>query len=720
MIPKSWLNQSCQLGLSSLLALVGAMEGGVDNLAIAQVSADPSVGTGVTTNGATYEITGGTTVADTNLFHSFSSFSVPRGWTADFQNVPTITNILVRVTGGTLSNIQGQLQAQGTANLFLINPNGILFGQGAELKIGGSFVGTTASAIGFPGGGEFSMTSQVEPRNSLLAVNPSALLFNQIAAGSITNQSTARLRVPTGRSLLLVGGDVKLEGGQLRALGGRIELGGVAGAGTVELFVNSNDLRLSFPQGVQRADVSLTNGARLSASSTTTGGGNIQVQGRRVTLTDGSEIAVNTLMSQPGGTLAVTASESVELNERSRLLSDTENTGAAGALRIDTGRLIVRDGAQVSASTSREGQGGRLVVNASESVELSGTSVDGTPSGLFTTTRGTGAAGALRIDTGRLIVRDGAQVAAATFTEGQGGRLVVNASESVELSGTSANSRSGLFVGTRGNGLAGDLRLETGQLTVRDGAVVSATTSSQGKGGNINLQVQDLLLLRRNSQISTSAGNPDAGGDGGNINIDAKLIVAVPFEDSNIIANAFKGNGGNINITTQGIFGIQFREERKRLNDIDASSEFGVNGIVQINTPEVDPSRGLTNLATDVVDASNQIAQNCAAGGTVASKQSSFVVTGRGGLPSSPHEMLSIDAVWSDFRTSLVTRRSKDSEPVAARAVTPQLATRNPQPAIVEAQGWVINDKGQVVLTATVPTVTPHSSGLSPVACRRS
>ncbi len=662
MLPINWLGRGWQLGLSSSLALVIVSTGGAGNLAIAQVTADRSLGTTVTPNGTTLEITGGTSVSGTNLFHSFTSFSVQSGEIADFRNATTINNILVRVTGGTRSDIQGQLRAQGSANLFLINPNGILFGSGARLSIGGSFVGTTANAIGFPGGGEFSMTSQVEPQNSLLAVNPSALLFNQISAQPITNQSTRTgLRVPTGRSLLLVGGNVNLEGGRLEAEGGRVELGGVAGAGTVGLGVDGNNLRLSFPNDVVQADVSLSNGASISASAPAGGGGgNIQVQGRRVTLTNGSGISVNTLGSQRGGTLAVTASESVELTGGSRLLTQTQSTGAAGDIRIDTKRLIVRDGAQVSASTRSEGQGGTLVVTASESVEVSGTSGFGTPSGLF-----------------------------AIATQ-------------------------------EATGAAGDLRLETGQLTVRDGAVVSASTLNQKNGGNINLQVQDLLLLRRNGEISTSAGTRGAGGDGGNINIDAKLIVAVPFEDSNIIANAFEGNGGNINITTQGIFGIQFREERRRLNDIDASSEFGVNGIVQINTPEVDPSRGLTNLATDVVDASNQIAQNCAAGGTVASKQSSFVVTGRGGLPSSPHEMLSIDAVWSDFRTSLVTRRSKDSEPVAARAVTPQLATRNPQPAIVEAQGWVINDKGQVVLTATVPTVTPHSSGLSPVVCRRS
>jgi filamentous hemagglutinin family protein len=717
MIPRNWLGRSSQFLLLSPLTLVWVFRVGIGDLAVAQVSADSSVGTTVTTNGLTYEITEGTTVGDTNLFHSFSSFTIPRGWSADFLNAPTITNILVRVTGDTPSDIQGQLRAQGSANLFLMNPNGIQFGSGARLRIGGSFVGTTASAIGFPGGGEFSITSQVEPQNSLLKVNPSALLFNQIAVQPITNQFAA-LQVPRGRSLLLLGGNVNLDGGRLQTLDGRVELGGLVGAGMVELEIDSNNLRLSFPQGVQRADVSLTNGAIVSASNTSTGGGNIQIQGKRITLTEGSEIRVNTLGSQPGGTLAVTASELVELTGGSRLLRDTVNTGAAGALRIETKRLIVQDGSQVSASTLSEGQGGTLAVTASESIELNGTSANGDPSGLFVVAQDIGVAGDIEIETGRLVVRDGAQVSASTLSEGQGGRLTLTASESIQLTGTSANgqSRSGLFVGTTGTGVAGDLKIETGQLTVSDGAVVSARTSSLGNGGNITLQVRDLLQLRGNSQISTAAGIPGTGGNGGNINIDAKLIVAIPGENSDIIANAFEGNGGNINITTQGIFGIQFREELTPLSDINASSEFGVNGIVQINTPDIDPSRGLTNLPAEVVDSSNQIDQTCSAGRGEAGKNK-FIVTGRRGLPSNPYEMLSNEQALEDIHPPEGFSSRKNSNPDAARSFTSQSATSNPKPPIVEVQGWMINDKGQVVLTATASTSTPHNSWLRSATC---
>src|ERR687885_1842538 len=178
-------------------------------------------------NGNIIRIEGGTTKGN-NLFHSFQEFSLPTGSEAFFNNPLTIQNIFSRVTGSNVSNIDGLIRANGTANLFLINPNGIIFGQNVRLDIGGSFVGTTANAIGFGNQGFFSATSPNTP--PLLTISPTALLFNQIRAASIENNSVAPsglnpssafiapgLRVPDGKSLLLVGGDIKIDGGGLIA-----------------------------------------------------------------------------------------------------------------------------------------------------------------------------------------------------------------------------------------------------------------------------------------------------------------------------------------------------------------------------------------------------------------------------------------------------------------------------------------------------------------------
>ena len=114
----------------------------------------------------------------------------------------------------------------GGANLFFINPNGILFGNNARLDVAGSFVASTANSFVFGDRLEFSATNPQSP-SALLTVNPSALFFNQLPARRIENRSIAPagdnifgLRVPDGRSLLLAGGDIAINEGKLNAPGG--------------------------------------------------------------------------------------------------------------------------------------------------------------------------------------------------------------------------------------------------------------------------------------------------------------------------------------------------------------------------------------------------------------------------------------------------------------------------------------------------------------------
>jgi large exoprotein involved in heme utilization and adhesion len=216
--------------------------------------------------------------------------------------------------------------------------------------------------------------------------------------------------------------------------------------------------------------------------------------------------------------------------------------------------------------------------------------------------------------------------------------------------------------------------------------------------------------MRRNSLISAEARGT---GNGGNINIiDTGFIVAVPGENSDIIANAFEGRGGNVEITAQSIFGTEFREDQTPQSVITASSEFGVDGVVEINTPNVDASFGLVANPIELVDASRLIASGCGAAG--GQGESEFIATGRGGLPPNPSAPLSSDTVWSDLRYRTQLAENRTSSAVSTQPT-------NPIPVqLVEAQGWVINNKGEVVLTATAPTVTSHILRVSSTDCHAS
>jgi filamentous hemagglutinin family protein len=518
--------------------------------------------------GLPVDVISGGAIRGANLFHSFREFNVAAGRGAYFYGPNAeIQNIIARVTGSNRSEILGFIgtyssNGSSNPNLFLINPNGIIFGPNATLGVDGSFVASTASSLNFADGTQFSATAH--PTTPLLTVSvPIGLQFGETAGGMLVQGSG--LAVLPGRTLALVSADLTVEGGDLAALKtnleapeGRIELGSVAGPGLVSLNSIDKGWALGY-EGVQNfKDIQVSGQAAVNASGE--GGGDIQVQGRRISVRDASTIFADTLGSQkgggisiqalelivqegaevsagtgtgstgPGGTLAVTASDSVELSGTgtistrtvpSGLFARTAGTGAGGNLTITTRQLIVQNGANVSTSTSGKGRGGTLTVTASDSVELSGTSPDNqSRSGLFAPTTGSGAAGNLTITTGQLIVQDGAQVSAGTIdnSTGQGGTLTVTASESVELSGTSTDRQnaSGLFARTRGTGAAGNLTITTGSLIVQDGAQVTVDSVGSGSGdaGNLEVAARSIQLDNFGAIVAKTAS-----GEGGNITL---------------------------------------------------------------------------------------------------------------------------------------------------------------------------------------------------------
>ncbi|MEQ9358244.1 two-partner secretion domain-containing protein [Coleofasciculus chthonoplastes] len=695
-----------------------------------------------------FTITGGSQAGE-NLFHSFHEFSVPTGGSAWFDNTSTIQHIISRVTGNSISNIDGLLKAQGNANLFLLNPNGIIFGAEAALELGGSFIASTADSVKFADGTEFSATDP--SASSLLTVSvPVGLQFGD-SPGQIINRSQASrgepqekingsgspagLRVDADKSLALVGGEVILEGGNLTAPSGRIEVGSVGGNSLVMLNPTKQGLALTYESVEDFQDIYLSQAAIIDVTdlspspvfnSGDIGSGDIQMQGRQITLTDGSQISSFTFGSVSAGTVVVTASESVELTGFSDVLGSsnistiTGNDGDAGDIKINTRRLILRDGSVISTSSFpiikgpvSTGRSGNLSINASESVQISGSSPIVDASELRVDTQTNGDAGNLEITTGRLIIENGGKVSAATSGAGQGGTLTINTSDSVEIIGTGVGrenkiNSSRLEASSQGTGDAGNLTITTNNLRLRDGGEIRAT-STQAGGGNIDITAED-IRLRDGSLISTSVF--ESIGGGGNITINSDVFIAL--EDSDILANAFDGRGGNITIISPVFLADLFSSgqatavgrnpgsfEPFRGNDrVDISvealgtSSTATSGSLSVSSLNLDQN-SLSSLSTNFVPPEQVIADSCLTHRN--KEQGSFLVTGTGGLPNNPY-----DPLQGRYTVTQVQGITGDAgEQSTAPTVNSPSSTPSfwkPGDPIQEAQGMMVTSDGRVIV----------------------
>ncbi len=345
--------------------------------------------------------------------------------------------------------------------------------------------------------------------------------------------------------------------------------------------------------------------------------------------------------------------------------------------------LTARNSSQISADTKGSGNGGNININADSLAFSTGAS-------LTTSTTGTGNAGLININANSILfdgysngLFTGAFSEAQAKSQGNGGNIQIT-TDSLKLTNQARISTSSV-----GLGQAGNIMINANQIQTNQGQILA--TSTKTGGGNLNLNT-DLLLLTNNSLISTSV--LDSTGGGGNINANATFVVA---NNSQIIANAVFGPGGNIQIQTQGIF---LSPDSK----IDASSQFGVDGVVTITNLETSKNLSNTELPKSILDPSQQIATSCRA-----NRANNFVITGRGGLPENPNDAIIGQTIWTDLR-DLSPKVAVQEKGGQGRQETASQGSQNTPSVIIEAQTWVVNSNGELELVANAPNTIPQAS----------
>ncbi|MEN9519769.1 MAG: hypothetical protein RLZZ381_2357 [Cyanobacteriota bacterium] len=516
---------------------------------LAQVTSDDTVNTQVTENGNTAEITGGERAGD-NLFHSFQDFSVGTGNEASFLNANDIANIFSRVTGGNISNIDGLISANGTANLFLINPAGIVFGEGARLDIGGSFYGSSASSILFEDG-EFSAADLENP--PLLTINAPIGLGFRDQPGDIVNRSnfglsntiingvefaildSVGLEINPNQTIALIGGNVILEkAAGISAPGGRVELGGLTQAGDITINENGS---LIFPEEIARGNVTITGQSRVKVAAD--GDGAININARNFELNQQSELYAG-------------------------IAEDSSSPDAqAGDITIDTTESVRLVGQPRQApleleSLTRErdtGTGIRNTVGLSSIVRNNGSSQS----------NAVGNGGNIKIETKTLELTNATVIDTSVFGRGDGGDIVINSSDSIVLDqGVFLSQVRGFDLETvkeRGNGNAGNVLINTDSLSLTDQALILADVQdgATGNGGNVFIQVLDSFTQNQDSFILTQLGRENIG-SAGDINIKAgsykiEARTNLPALQS-ISSSSSQGDAGDITINVTNDFSI--------------------------------------------------------------------------------------------------------------------------------------------------------------------
>ncbi len=404
-----------------------------------------------------------------NLFHSFKQFTLKSSETATFTGPNDYDNILARVTGGA-SSIDGQIASTiKNANLFLINPAGILFGSNASINVSGSFFATTADYIKLGEDGKFAATTA--PADSVLKVSaPSAFGFfgPQASRTPGTIEVKGSLSAAPGKTLGLIGGDVSVQDGSLHAKGGEIHLASAA-AGELGLATVGGCTMIEPRVGATLGKIEI-GGSKIGYDVDADGAFDAAAAPRRVSIRGGTLVATN----------------------NSQVAAVAMQPGDGVQARV-TGNALISNSFIYTVVTGD--------LRGANAIELNAATAQFPGGSAFVETRDGGFGGNVRLDvSGRLEITEGTILTYLTGTTGPGGDIAITAGE-LQMS-QSATIQTSTVAGLKG----GDIRLQiAGGLNLTGGAHISIPGS---EGEQIDIAARQVSLDGKGTGINSESSGP--------------------------------------------------------------------------------------------------------------------------------------------------------------------------------------------------------------------
>jgi filamentous hemagglutinin family protein len=531
-----------------------------------------------------------------NLFQSFGIFGLATGEAATFTGnagSPAISNVIGRVTGGNPSSINGAIRTdpatlQG-ANLYLINPSGIVFGPKATVNVSGSLHASTADYLKMSDGAKFQATN---PGGSTLSAAPPAAFGFMTATPAQISVNGSTLG-PVPGTLGLVGGPVSIAGATLSAPAGTIHVASVASTGEVPVApLNTAALTVT-----SFGPVAVTGGSTLNVSDPVNlgSGGSVFIRSGALTI-DASEINADNYGSGQGGTLFLRGDAQLALSDSAYVHSFARASGSGavvivrsangGTLSVDnsmvavgsngagnSGKLVVSgdrisltNGAQLTSIAQSTGNGGRIAIRANNLVIDGGAAVASATAGArLTGANGNpvqaGAGGAITVTAQNLTIQNGANVVAQSRGDGRGGAILVAIVNALAIDESSASSPAGIVTLASGPGNAGAVAVTAGSLSILSNGEVTSTTMGLGNAGSVLVDVAGSLMIDGRLAPEAFTGITSLStllGDAGAVTVDAGTATIL---NNGVIASGSlgAGNGGPISVNVTGALSIDGR-----------------------------------------------------------------------------------------------------------------------------------------------------------------